>query len=179
MPRVKVPFHEQLEESDCTVACVMMIMLWARDTYGDVAQFTYDELKKILRWNRDGTPMENVPLMNRQNILRQHRHQPKFFFAFATGLGFIWQEIELKRPMIAQLEQTFPDGVLRHSVVVTGHTSDKTKIYCNDPLKTRPITVPTDRFQKQWNAFFRTCAHVIVEEQETLELDTFTEDRAE
>jgi hypothetical protein len=40
----------------------------------------------------------------------------------------------------------------------------------------KSITMPTGQFQDEWNALFRTTAHVMVEEQETLPLGTFTEE---
>lgn len=176
MPRVKVPIIEQEDGSDCVVACVMMVMAWAKSVFGDVAEFTYHEMKKILKWDKDGVRIENVHLLNKRKRIKRHTHQPKFTFGFATGLDLIWDEIALRRPVIVYLHQASPDGVHKHANVVIGHSPDKTKIYCNDPAMKKSITMPTGQFQDEWNALFRTTAHVMVEEQETLPLGTFTEE---
>ncbi len=60
MPRVDVPFIQQRGSNDCLIACIMMILEWAKTKYKDVAQFEYEELEKILGMNVSGTKFCDV-----------------------------------------------------------------------------------------------------------------------
>ncbi|MGQ4872194.1 MAG: hypothetical protein ACP6IT_10230 [Candidatus Thorarchaeota archaeon] len=71
----------------------MMVLRWAKLKYGDVAEFTYEEIKSILGCLEDGTPLENVERLNEHARIRKHVYRPQFRYSWATGTTFVWEEI--------------------------------------------------------------------------------------
>ena len=176
MPKVKVPFIPQRNPNDCVVTCMLMVMTWARAKYADVAEFKYEELARILEWDRDGTPLKNVVKLNSHKRIRKFTYQPEFYYGWATGMSFIWDEIDIGRPIIAYLLQKHLDSHRRHSVVVIGHSNDRTRMHLNDPSNDGPILVPVGEFQDEWNSLYRTNAHVRVVERLDTKIEDFVEE---
>ena len=151
----------------------MMVLRWAKLKYGDVAEFTYEEIKSILGCLEDGTPLENVERLNEHARIRKHVYRPQFRYSWATGTTFIWEEIGERRPVIAYVLRKHLDSSLIHAVVITGHSDDRTTIYINDPLDDRASEVPTGRFIHEWELLYRTVARVMIVESRDTRISDF------
>jgi len=177
LPDIEVPFIQQRSSADCVVACVAMVMSWARATYSDVGEFSYEEIASVLGCQQDGTPLENVERLNGHGRVTGHLYQPQFSYTWATNIGFLWHEIDEGRPVIAYVLRRHLDAQFVHAVVVRGYSNDKTTMHINDPLECGPAHVPTSRFIHEWESLYRTVARVTVIESRDTKIPDFEVER--
>ncbi|MGM0685849.1 MAG: papain-like cysteine protease family protein [Promethearchaeati archaeon] len=88
--------------------------------------------------------------------------------------GFHYNKDEEGTPVIAYLDKEIGDAQMRHAVVVTGFSSDKTEIRYNDPITSEPQTVATSRFLEEWEKVYRY--HVKLEISEDFDMTDFLGD---
>jgi ABC-type bacteriocin/lantibiotic exporter with double-glycine peptidase domain len=164
LPKVRIRLVEQKEDNDCAVACAMMLMGWMKDNYPDTPDFDYDEMSKILGWNKSGAAFCNITRLNKNKKFQPSRYRPQFYCSPATTIDHLWSEIDANRPVIAYLQVTYMDSLMRHSVVVYGYSRDKTKMYLLDPLEKAPVERPTAKFYTEWNDIHKFQIHVKIHE---------------
>lgn len=171
---VRVPLIQQRGHADCVVTATMMILQWASREYDDIAEFTYEELKSIIGVQKTGSRLCDVEKVNREKRLAGHRWKLRLSCGPATSIESIWTEIEEGTPVIAYLDKEIGDAQMRHAVVVTGFSSDKTEMRYNDPIKSEPQTVATSRFLEEWEKVYRY--HVKLEISEDFDMTDFLGD---
>ena len=86
----------------------------------------------------------------------------------ATTESVIFEKITVGHPFIAYLLQKVGDNRIKHGVVVTGYSDDKTKVYINDPKKSAPISLSIGDFIDEWQRMQKYILHVTISEGRSL-----------
>ncbi|MCF2136881.1 MAG: hypothetical protein K9W43_06505 [Candidatus Thorarchaeota archaeon] len=128
---------------------------------------------KILDCQIDGTPLQNIELLNGRPEFRQFPYRPKFTFSYATGFSLIQEEITAGRPVIVYLAEPHDDCVIHHAIVVTGYSDDLTLIHVNNPLSDGPSDIPSGAFLELWGHIFNVHVRIQVTEHRDTQLTDF------
>jgi hypothetical protein len=168
MVNIDVPYVPQRGSADCVIACALMLLQWGKDTYDDFVEFKYGELETIIGVGKDGSRLCDVEKLNHEKRITRHRWKPRFHCGPATSMQSLWDELQDGRPLIAFLLVEKPDGRMKHAVVLTGHSRDKTEVTYLDPLNESPVTENTGAFLEKWESLYRYCVHLDITEEYVL-----------
>ncbi len=169
MQRIDISLFPQRGSNDCLIACVMMILEWAKANYPEVASYSYDALVKILGMTATGTKFCDVTNLNKDRRNKECKVQLEFGCA-PTSLHFVIEQIQQGLPVIVYLLQEHYDNKVQHAVVVNFISTDKTKIGILDPLRPKPINKSTGAFLEEWEQLLKYTIYVKINEIEDLTL---------
>ncbi len=57
---------------------------------------------------------------------------------------------------------------MKHAVVLTGRSKDRTQVTYLDPLNESPVTETTGGFLEKWESLYRYCVHLDITEEYVL-----------
>jgi len=150
---IKVPLITQPNEYTCFPTCFKMLIDFLREKFPNIPNLSIQEIADIVRTDKDGTTLENIPNLNRTVF----KNTPLEIIVTCQTARFedIEKELDNGNPVIIGYDLALYQEEIRkfcgHAAIITRIDKDKLEVIMNDPLYGKR-SMKLGKFMEVWDA---------------------------